>query len=132
MVSSINNRYLFFQLAEVTENLTRVSSEYDVLLAEKEQTERIMNEHVCQEPEKIALLNQEKDELQQMVEVSKAERDQLEADCQESKERVCIKISLNLCLKDMLCYCITSVMKPVEYLFLSSFVLRSSKLNLVY
>ncbi|XP_035181738.1 centromere-associated protein E [Oxyura jamaicensis] len=76
------------QLAEVTENLTRVSSEHDRLLAEKEQTERIMNEHVCQEPEKIALLNQEKDELQQMVEVSKAERDQLEADCQESKERL--------------------------------------------
>nr|XP_047922404.1 centromere-associated protein E isoform X1 [Anser cygnoides] len=76
------------KLAEVTENLTRVSSEYDVLLAEKEQTERIMSEHVCQEPEKIALLNQEKDELQQMVEVSKAERDQLEADCQESKERL--------------------------------------------
>ncbi|XP_032042690.1 centromere-associated protein E-like [Aythya fuligula] len=76
------------QLAEVTENLTRVSSEYDTLLAEKEQAERIMNEHVCQEPEKIAVLNQEKEELQQMVEVSKAERDQLEANCQESKKRL--------------------------------------------
>ncbi|KAM9193844.1 centromere-associated protein E-like [Mergus octosetaceus] len=76
------------QLAEVTENLSRVSSEYDMLLAEKEQAERIMNEHVCQEPEKIAVLNQEKEELQQMVEVSKAERDQLEATCQESKKRL--------------------------------------------
>lgn len=90
MISSITNRYLFFQLTEVTENLTRVSSEYDMLLAEKEQAERITNEHVCQEPEKIAVLNQEKEELQQMVEVSKAERDQLEANCQESKKRVCI------------------------------------------
>lgn len=89
-ISSINNRYSFFQLAEVTENLTRVSSECDMLLAEKEQAERIMNEHVCQEPEEIAVLNQEKEELQQMVEVSKAERDQLEANCQESKKRVCI------------------------------------------
>lgn len=90
MISSITNRYLFFQLAEVTENLTRVSSEYDMLLAEKEQAEGITNEHVCQEPEKIVVLNQEKEELQQMVEVSKAERDQLEANCQESKKRVCI------------------------------------------
>lgn len=90
MISSINKRYLFFQLAEVTENLTRVSSEYDTLLAEKEQAERRMKEHVCPEPEKVAVLNQEKEELQQMVEVSKAEREQLEANCQESKKRVCI------------------------------------------
>ncbi|NWR61489.1 CENPE protein, partial [Bucorvus abyssinicus] len=72
---------------EVTENLTRVSSEYGKLLAEKEHLERTMNEHICQQLEKIALLNQEKDELQQMVEMCKAERDQLKADCQESKER---------------------------------------------
>lgn len=83
--------YLFFQLTEVTENLTRVSSEYGKLLAEKEQNERTMNEHIRQQLEKITLLNQEKDELQQIVETCKAERDQLEADCQESKERVCIK-----------------------------------------
>lgn len=83
--------YLFFQLTEVTENLTRVSSEYGKLLAEKEQNERTMNEHIHQQLEKITLLNQEKDELQQIVETCKAERDQLEADCQESKERVCIK-----------------------------------------
>ncbi|XP_071893051.1 centromere-associated protein E isoform X4 [Anas platyrhynchos] len=76
------------QLAEVTENLTRVSSEYDTLLAEKEQAERRMKEHVCPEPEKVAVLNQEKEELQQMVEVSKAEREQLEANCQESKKRL--------------------------------------------
>ncbi|NXI63346.1 CENPE protein, partial [Anseranas semipalmata] len=76
------------KLSEVTENLTHVSCEYGKLLAEKEQIERTMNERVSQEPEKIALLNREKDELQQMVEVSKAERDQLEADCQESKERL--------------------------------------------
>ncbi|NXC68403.1 CENPE protein, partial [Anhinga anhinga] len=75
------------KLTEVTENLTRVSSEYGKLLAEKEQIERTMNEHICQQLEKITLLNQEKDELQQMVETCKAERDQLEADFQESKER---------------------------------------------
>ncbi|XP_072717996.1 centromere-associated protein E isoform X2 [Ciconia boyciana] len=75
------------KLTEVTENLTHVSSEYDKLLAEKEQIERTMNEHICQQLEKITLLNQEKDELQQMVETCKAERDQLEAECQESKER---------------------------------------------
>ncbi|NXV87623.1 CENPE protein, partial [Calonectris borealis] len=75
------------KLTEVTENLTHVSSEYDKLLAEKEQTERRMNDHICQQLEKITLLNQEKDELQQMVETCKAERDQLEADCRESKER---------------------------------------------
>ncbi|KAM6120403.1 centromere-associated protein E [Pterocles gutturalis] len=75
------------KLTEVTENLTHVSSEYAKLLAEKEQIEGTMNERVCQQLEKITLLNQEKDELQQMVETCKAERDQLEADCQESKER---------------------------------------------
>ncbi|XP_009866288.1 PREDICTED: centromere-associated protein E, partial [Apaloderma vittatum] len=75
------------KLTEVTENLTHVSSEHGKLLAEKEQIERTMNEHLCQQLEKITLLNQEKAELQQMVEVCKAERDQLEADCRESKER---------------------------------------------
>ncbi|NXT33126.1 CENPE protein, partial [Pelecanoides urinatrix] len=75
------------KLTEVTENLTHVSSEYGKLLAEKEQTERRMNDHICQQLEKITLLNQEKDELQQMVETCKTERDQLEADCRESKER---------------------------------------------
>ncbi|XP_074721204.1 centromere-associated protein E [Strix uralensis] len=74
------------KLTEVTENLTRVSSEHGKLLAEKEQIERTMNEHICQQLDKIALLNQEKDELQQMVETCKAERDRLEADCRESKE----------------------------------------------
>ncbi|KAF1527623.1 Centromere-associated protein E, partial [Eudyptes sclateri] len=75
------------KLTEVTENLTRVSSEYGKLLAEKEQIERITNEQICQQLEKITLLNQEKDALQQMVETCKAERDRLEADCRESKER---------------------------------------------
>ncbi|KAM6072935.1 centromere-associated protein E isoform 2-T2 [Theristicus caerulescens] len=75
------------KLTEVTENLTHISSEYDKLLTEKEQIERTMNEHICQQLEKITLLNQEKDELRQMVEMCKAERDQLEADCRESKER---------------------------------------------
>ncbi|NXI98148.1 CENPE protein, partial [Psophia crepitans] len=75
------------KLSEVTENLTHVSSEYGKLLAEKEQIETTMNARICQQLEKITLLNQEKDELQQMVETCKAERDQLEADCQESKER---------------------------------------------
>ncbi|XP_008936501.1 PREDICTED: centromere-associated protein E, partial [Merops nubicus] len=74
------------KLTEVTENLTHVTSEHGKLLAEKEQVERTMNEHICQQLEKITLLNQEKDELQQMLETCKAERDQLEADCQESKE----------------------------------------------
>lgn len=83
--------YLFFQITEVTENLTHVSSEYGKLLAEKEQIERAMNEQICQQLEKMTLLHQEKDELQQIVETCKAERHQLEADCQESKERVCIK-----------------------------------------
>lgn len=91
IIGNINTGYLFFQLNEVTENLTRVSSEYGKLLAEKEQIERTMNEHICQQLEKITLLTQEKDELRQIVETYKAERDQLEADCQESKERVCIK-----------------------------------------
>ncbi|XP_054058213.1 centromere-associated protein E isoform X2 [Rissa tridactyla] len=75
------------KLTEVTENLTHVSSEYGKLLAEKEQIERTMNETISQQLEKITLLNQEKDELRQMVETCKAERDQLQADCQESKER---------------------------------------------
>ncbi|XP_030305811.1 centromere-associated protein E [Calypte anna] len=75
------------KLTEVTENLTHVSSEYSKLLAEKEQLERTTKEHTCQQLEKIALLNQEKDELQEMVETCKAEKDQLEADCQESKEQ---------------------------------------------
>ncbi|NWY58821.1 CENPE protein, partial [Chionis minor] len=75
------------KLTEVTENLTHVSSERGKLLAEKEQIERTMNERICQQLEQITLLNQEKDELWQMVETCKAERDQLEADCEESKER---------------------------------------------
>ncbi|NWU48916.1 CENPE protein, partial [Dromas ardeola] len=75
------------KLTEVTENLTHVSSEYGKLLVEKEQIERIMNENISQQLEKITLLNQEKDKLQQMVETCKAERDQLEADCEENKER---------------------------------------------
>ncbi|XP_067992949.1 centromere-associated protein E isoform X2 [Melanerpes formicivorus] len=75
------------KLTEVTENLTRVSSEYGKLLAEKEQMERTMNEHISKQLENITVLKQEKDELQQVVETCKAERDQLEADCQESKER---------------------------------------------
>lgn len=82
---------LFFKLTEVTGHLTSVSSEYGKLQAEKEQIERTMNEHFSQQLDKI---NQEKDELQKIVETCKAERDQLEADCRESKERVCIK-SLN-------------------------------------
>ncbi|NWX41911.1 CENPE protein, partial [Steatornis caripensis] len=75
------------KLTEVTEKLTCVSSEYGKLLAEKEQIERTTSEHNSQQLEKITLLNQEKDELQQMVETCKAERNQLEADCWESKER---------------------------------------------
>ncbi|NXJ81092.1 CENPE protein, partial [Trogon melanurus] len=75
------------KLTEVTENLTRVSSEHGKLLAEKEQIERTMNDHLSQQLEKITLLNQEKAELQQMVETCKTERDQLEADCLESRER---------------------------------------------
>ncbi|XP_025934192.1 centromere-associated protein E [Apteryx rowi] len=75
------------QLTEITENLTRVSSEYDKLLAEKEQIEQTMNEHICQQLGEITLLNQERDELQQMVESFKVEKDQLEANFRESKER---------------------------------------------
>ncbi|NWR74872.1 CENPE protein, partial [Centropus unirufus] len=75
------------KLAEATENLTRVSSEHSKLLAEKEQMERMRNESVSEQLEKITLLNQEKDELQQMVEACKAERDQLEAECRKSKEK---------------------------------------------
>ncbi|NXE22664.1 CENPE protein, partial [Ardeotis kori] len=75
------------KLSEVTENLTHVSSEYGKLLAEKEQIERTINERICQHLEKITILNQEKDELQQMVETCKAQRDQLEADCHESREK---------------------------------------------
>lgn len=94
---------MFFQLTEVTENLTRVSSEYGKLLAEKEQMERKMNEHISKQLENIAVLKQEKDELQQVVETCKAERGRLEADCQESKERVCMKKSL-CCPKGSLCH----------------------------
>ncbi|XP_053922333.1 centromere-associated protein E isoform X2 [Cuculus canorus] len=86
---------LKIQLTEATENLTCVSSEYSKLLAEKNQIELIINENVSQQLEKITLLNQEKDELRQMVEACKAERDQLEADCQESKEQV-VKLNENL------------------------------------
>ncbi|KAF4794881.1 centromere protein E [Turdus rufiventris] len=65
------------KLTEVTENLTRVSAEYGNLLAEKEQTERAVNEQVCQQLERIALLNKEKDELQQMVETCKEREEHL-------------------------------------------------------
>ncbi|NWW55145.1 CENPE protein, partial [Pedionomus torquatus] len=75
------------KLTEVTEKLTLTSSEYGKLLAEKEQIERTMNENICQQLEKITVLNQEKDELQQMVETCKAERDQLETECLKSKEK---------------------------------------------
>ncbi|XP_062492693.1 centromere-associated protein E isoform X1 [Pezoporus occidentalis] len=73
------------KLTEVTGHLTSVSSEYGKLLAEKEQIERTTNEHFSQQLEKIS---REKDELQKIVETCKAERDQLEADCRESKERI--------------------------------------------
>uniref|UniRef100_A0A8C6IS92 Uncharacterized protein n=1 Tax=Melopsittacus undulatus TaxID=13146 RepID=A0A8C6IS92_MELUD len=73
------------KLTEVTGHLSSVSSEYDKLQAEKEQIERTMNEHFSQQLEKI---NQEKDELQKIAEACKAERDQLEADCWKSKERI--------------------------------------------
>ncbi|XP_018861766.1 centromere-associated protein E [Parus major] len=66
-----------FQLTEVTANLTRVSAEYGNLVAEKEQTERAMNEQVCQQLERITLLNQERDELQQMVETCKEREEHL-------------------------------------------------------
>ncbi|XP_062349795.1 centromere-associated protein E [Cinclus cinclus] len=65
------------KLTEVTENLTRVSAEYGNLLAEKEQTERAMNEQVCQQLERITLLNKEKDELQQMVQTCKEREERL-------------------------------------------------------
>ncbi|NXH56301.1 CENPE protein, partial [Rhabdornis inornatus] len=65
------------KLTEVTENLTRVSAEYGNLLAEKEQTERAMNEQVCQQLERITSLNKEKDELQQMVETCKEREERL-------------------------------------------------------
>ncbi|NXB76173.1 CENPE protein, partial [Donacobius atricapilla] len=64
------------KLTEATEHLTRVSAEYGNLLAEKEQTERAMNEQVCQQLERITSLTKEKDELQQMVETCK-EREEL-------------------------------------------------------
>ncbi|KAM8808262.1 centromere-associated protein E [Eudromia elegans] len=75
------------QLTEVTENLSHVSSEYDKLLAEKEQTEQTMKKHISEQLEKITSLNQERDELQQIVESFKVERDQLEANFHESKEK---------------------------------------------
>ncbi|XP_027762952.1 centromere-associated protein E [Empidonax traillii] len=65
------------KLTEVTESLTHVSSEYGKLLAEKEQIERTMNEQVCQQLEKITVLNKEKDELQQMVETCKEREEHL-------------------------------------------------------
>ncbi|NXE39375.1 CENPE protein, partial [Ptilorrhoa leucosticta] len=65
------------KLTEATENLTHVSAEYGKLLAEKEQTERAMNEQVCQQLERITLLNKEKDELQQMVETCKEREEHL-------------------------------------------------------
>ncbi|XP_061228050.1 centromere-associated protein E [Neopsephotus bourkii] len=73
------------KLTEVTGHLTSVSLEYGKLQAEKEQMERTMNEHFSQQLEKIS---REKDELQKIVETCKAERDQLEADWRESKERI--------------------------------------------
>ncbi|OXB77558.1 UNVERIFIED_CONTAM: hypothetical protein H355_015850 [Colinus virginianus] len=83
------------KLSEVSENLTHISSEYGKLLAEKEQIETTVNEGISHQLEKIALLNVEKDELQRMVEVSKTEKDQLKADCQESKKKI-FKLSEDL------------------------------------
>ncbi|NXM97767.1 CENPE protein, partial [Sylvia borin] len=68
---------LVLQLTEVTENLTRVSAEYDSLLTEKEQAERAMNEQVCQQLERITSLNKERDELQQLVETCKEREEHL-------------------------------------------------------
>ncbi|NWY90602.1 CENPE protein, partial [Loxia curvirostra] len=64
---------LFFQLSEVTENLTRVSAEYGDLLAEKQQAERAMSEQL----ERITSLTKEKDELQHMVEACKEREEHL-------------------------------------------------------
>ncbi|XP_005518025.2 PREDICTED: centromere-associated protein E [Pseudopodoces humilis] len=75
--SEILKDSLTSKLTEVTANLTRVSAEYGNLMAEKEQTERAMNEQVCQQLERITLLNQERDELQQMVETCKEREEHL-------------------------------------------------------
>ncbi|XP_053797476.1 centromere-associated protein E [Vidua chalybeata] len=75
--SEILKDSLTSKLTEVTENLTRVSAEYDNLLAEKQQTEKAMSEQVCQQLERITLLNKEKDELQQMVETCKEREEHL-------------------------------------------------------
>ncbi|XP_023780448.1 centromere-associated protein E isoform X2 [Cyanistes caeruleus] len=75
--SEILKDSLTSKLTEVTANLTRVSAEYGNLVAEKEQTERAMNEQVCQQLERITLLNQERDELQQMVETCKEREEHL-------------------------------------------------------
>ncbi|XP_010215383.1 PREDICTED: centromere-associated protein E [Tinamus guttatus] len=75
------------QLTEVTENLSRASSEYGKLLSEKEQSEQTMKECISEQLDKITSLNQERDQLQQIVENLKVERDQLEANFHKSKEK---------------------------------------------
>ncbi|KAK2546150.1 hypothetical protein Q9966_000619 [Columba livia] len=79
------------KITQVTENLTHVSSEYGKLLAEKEQTERTVNEQIRQQLEKITLLNQEKDELQQMFLKVLTETEHLQEDLKHQKEQADIQ-----------------------------------------
>ncbi|XP_053830940.1 centromere-associated protein E [Vidua macroura] len=86
------------KLTEVTENLTRVSAEYGNLLAEKQQTEKAMSEQVCQQLERITLLNKEKDELQQMVETCKEREEHL---LQVQRQSEILKDSLTSKISEM-------------------------------
>lgn len=76
---------LFFspilQIQQLTETLNSVSSEKDLLLAERAT-------HSSQLKEQISSISQEKDELQKLLQDISSERDQLKMELQKSSEMV--------------------------------------------
>lgn len=69
------------QIQQLTDTLNSISSEKDLLLAERAT-------HSFQLEEQISSINQEKDELQKLLQDISSERDQLKMELQKSSEMV--------------------------------------------
>lgn len=69
------------QIQQLTETLNSISSEKDLLLAERAT-------HSSQLKEQISSISQEKDELQKLLQDISSERDQLKMELQKSSEMV--------------------------------------------
>lgn len=69
------------QIQQLTETLHRVSSEKDQLLAER-------TSHSSQLKEQMSSINEEKEELQKLLQDTRAERDQLKMELQKTSEMV--------------------------------------------